>query len=98
MNKCRLFKTSQSRLELLQKRRIQNALKTNIEATINQTFSRGISPEPTLREGHTPSRAFPLPLDHFQRRGDGPELGLIQFLIWRFLIRNMNEINQPKKR
>ena len=58
---------------IVAKKRIQNALKTYIEASINQTFSRGRSPEPTLREGHTPSRAFPLAPDHFQRRGDGPD-------------------------
>ena len=58
---------------IVAKKRIQNALKMYIEATINQTFSRGRSPESTLREGHTPTRTFPLPPEHFQRRGDGPD-------------------------
>ena len=75
---------------------IKNVHRGNHKSNI---FS-GEIPRTHLTKRASPSRAFPLPQDHFQRRGDGPELGLIQFLIWvkhwRFLIRNMNEINQPK--
>ena len=97
----RLFKISQSRLELWQKthpKYIKNVHRGNHKSNI---FS-GEIPRTHLTRRASPSRAFPLPPDHFQRRGDGPELGLIQFLIWvkhwRFLIRNMNEIKQPKIR
>ena len=37
----------------------QNAFKTHMEATINQKFSRGRSPEPPLREGQYPLSCSP---------------------------------------
>ena len=56
---------------------VQNQQKTHPKCIKNvhrgNHKSNIFSPEPTLREGHTPSCAFPLPQDHFQRRGDGPD-------------------------
>ena len=60
--KCRLFQISLRRLKFRPKR-IQNALKTHIETTINKKNSRGKSPEPPYERGIpplvlSPTRAF----------------------------------------
>ena len=67
-----LVQNSQSRLKLWQKTHpkcIKNVHRGNHKSNIIS----GRSSEPTLREGHTPSHAFPFPPDHFQRRGAGPD-------------------------
>ena len=88
--KCRLFQISLRRVKLRPKR-IQNALKTHIEATINLKFSRGRSPEPPLREwGYPLSYSPPLVPSALALTSAGPLL-----ITWRRAWLGVRFLSQP---